>query len=762
VYRHKDNNNEWVFDANEWEKDLQALSYRYSSYTKQNLDLRPLAKNNRVWLIDSISGYNIDNLLSQLIEFANDTVDSVPRVRAPIVRDRLTYVCNNTIEKVISPCLDISKQIIQDIIYAKDKLSTQIDRSKETILMSTSEVLRLEIKVLQSTAIPITMEDNVATALGISSLLDTQESLNAKLTGLLTQLANNLFLQIEKWKHGVGELKEIKDIYELHRYHQNNFRIAKKNMRINAIPEYTKWFASLENGRKWLSFLGIRSVDEILNNKKSFDDQIDTDNLDNQPQIERNISFNIEEVTESLINAFQEGTELIIRNANSSVENSLIAIIWERVCKILTEYRQVYTEKSIEITSGNENKVDENIESIINDVNSTRTLSTQRTVDTIKRDFNTTVGDIRGELLERGIATNLRIESEDVWQKAKEVLEISLDEIVKEKLEIPIRGELNKLRQLLSQELKMLDSKLSAYEDNVSEFFATDIPSLKSTEKTLVETAKDKTEGFTSSLQVFGAVESQSNYFEQHGIGDRFRAEMDSDLSTNLTIWENKKRNIQISLIASLVLCTLIVIVFLAPIGITLSGISEQVLYALLGIAFTGVLTFGTQLFTFSKKAKAELSKMVLDQLDKVSQQAIVHLGESERKEGDNFNATRITFQQLIEHFAYNGVQALFQHLMNQLRDRMDKFSNQVGSDQAQSVKRINVDLQSFRIACQMLLSQTAEGCGDVLGKKAFEIILENKKIIDDKFDDLHKKIRETEAIFHEAKTTLVDSIKLT
>jgi len=104
VYRRKDEN-EWVFDENEWEKDLQALSYRYSSHTKQNLDLRPNAKTNKVWLVDSISGFSVEELLAELLELANDLVDNVPRVRAPVVRDRLGYITSTTRKKLYNHVL---------------------------------------------------------------------------------------------------------------------------------------------------------------------------------------------------------------------------------------------------------------------------------------------------------------------------------------------------------------------------------------------------------------------------------------------------------------------------------------------------------------------------------------------------------------------------------------------------------------------------------------------------------------------------------
>ena len=762
VYRRKDEN-EWVFDENEWEKDLQALSYRYSSYTKQNLDLRPNAKTNKVWLVDSISGFNVEKLLGELLELANDLVDDVPRVRAPVVRDRLGYVTSTTRNEVIHPCISITHQLIDDIEYAKDRLQTQLNRYRETILSSASDILLLKIQVLQSSAIPVTMEDNIAAALEISSLVDFKEYQNVMLSGLITHLAGGLFWQIERWKQALASVPEIRDVYRLHDYHQDNFRTARNSMRRNAIPEYIGWFTGLQNGRRWLSFLRLNTIEELLSSKQIQED-INSDDgsvIETQVQTERNILFNVENVTEKMMKHFLEGTNLILENAKGDVDDSLVSEIWRRVGTSLSRTRQIYHNKSMDIKEEGDT-ADENIQFIVDSVNRTRANVVQRTVENMKQDFHATVGDIRGELLEKGIATKLRSDSDVVWGNATRTLDYSISRVVEEKLEVPIRRELLKLRQVISDELKMVNEKLKTYEENVSEWFAPDISTLKSSEKNLADTAREKTAVFTSALKVFDEVESESNYFTQHGIGDRFRADMNSELGNALAIWANRKRTIQISLAISTVLSLAFSAFFVTPIGATLSKLGENFLLIFLGTAVTGSLTSIWQYLTFGSKAKSELERIVQEQIDKVAHQATGHLGESEKKEINKFNATRIAFLQLVDYFAYNGVQALYQHLINQLRDRMDRFSNQVSSDQTQTAKRIRANLVLFRSTCQRLLSQTAESCGEVLEAKAFEIILENKETVDDKLDSVQRELKEIAAILEEARNELTASIQLT
>jgi len=640
-----------------------------------------------------------------------------------------------------------------------------LNRYKETILASTSDNLLLRIQVLQSSAIPVTMEDNVAAALEISSLVDLKEYQNVMFSGVITHLASNLFWRTEQWKQTLASVPEIKDVYRLHGYHQDNFRTARDRMRKNAIPEYVGWFTSLQSGRKWLSFLRLNAIEELLGSGK-IEEDIDSGDgsvIESQVQTERNMVFNVEDVTENMMKHFLEGTNLILKNARGDVDDSLVSEIWRRVGTSLSRTRQIYHNKSMGIKKEEGNTAaDQSIQSIIDSVNRTRAVVVQRTVGAMKQDFYATVGDIRGELLEKGIATKLRSESDVVWENAQKSLDYSISEVVKGKLEMPIRRELLKLRQVISDELEMINEKLNTYEENVSEWFAPDIPTLKSSEKNLAETAREKTEVFTSALKVFDEVESESNYFTQHGVGEKFRADMNSELGNALAIWANKKRSIQVGLLVSAILSLAFSAFFVTPIGANLSKLGDNVLLILLGTAITGSLSSIWQYLTFGSKAKSELERIVQEQIDKVAHQATGHLSENEKKEINKFNATRIAFHQLVDYFAYNGVQALYQQLINQLRDRMDSFSNQVSSDQTQTAKRIRADLVSFRSTCQRLLSQTAESCGEVLEDKAFEIVLQNKETVDEKLDSVQKELKGIAEILEEATDKLTASMQLT
>ncbi|MFH0983885.1 MAG: GTPase [Planctomycetota bacterium] len=132
-----------------WLTNRVQLDARYAKETRENLDHSANAKTRRAWVVDSISGLHVEDLLSFLLKLAVDQEEDIPRVRVPIARERFSYVCSVTREKVIAPileCLEDSRASISD---ARQRLTEGLEHYRHNVLAPTREVLLLGIQSLR-------------------------------------------------------------------------------------------------------------------------------------------------------------------------------------------------------------------------------------------------------------------------------------------------------------------------------------------------------------------------------------------------------------------------------------------------------------------------------------------------------------------------------------------------------------------------------------------------------------------------------------
>jgi len=710
-----DNNR--TFSETEWAKNLEQLSTRYSTLAKENLDLRNEAITRRVWLVDSITGRGIPQLVLQLLQFGSDRVGDVPRVREPVVRERFSYVCTITSRCVLTPLLECVRRSRGVLSEAKKHLGTQIQEWERTTLTANRDILRLEVQSLQISAIPPRIDEHIAGSLGLLSFLDPDEPAGSLPLFLVNYLEQMFMSKVQQWRGSIQGLGAIVDISKHHKFHRENSAFARKHLEDNAIPEYCRWFSSAKFGTKLRSLLQFESPTSLLADNH-YPTPAERDHGEERQSPE---PLNCDTIEQALKLAFERGMGAVIEHAHSTAPDTMASALCQKVRDSLAARRSRYATLVDALRTAQDGPAFDHVRQIVEAVSRCVAPKINTTVGAMRFALETSLANVRGGLAEKGVTVTLDSGPDSAWKETEQEIQQKVSEDIDEKLRKPGQHALHRLVSQSGSEIETLARDLQAREVDIPAQMALNIVQLENSQKNLLTSFDDWCRTFKAALEVFRGVESRRNFFEGHGIGDELAKNLNAGLGNVYSRLLDERRFILTQLAGCIALIILLGSFLIAtatriiPVSPNYTGLVNAVVLTFFGVGGAGGLNAMWRLLTFKRRGRAELAKTLEEQIGTVCEHSLGNLRIEEGREDHAYGVVSIALSDLLTHLEFQGMGALGREMLDQVRQRLQQFSNASEQEHTLSSKHLRCFLDTFCNACRSLLDETAKSCAERL-----------------------------------------------
>ncbi len=737
------------YSDEEWRKNLALLEARYAGFTHENLDLRNEARTRKVSVIDSKTGMNIDKVLSEILALALDKTDGVPRVRDPIVRNRLGYICTRAIDTVIKPVGTCVTHSIIDIDTAKGQLATNSHQFITKSLDLMRKVLQLKIKNL-SAVLPQGMESKYAQILGVERFTGPSETNPLMGPTVLNMLYTNLRANIAVWANRSDEaIPVFSAINDRRRLLEGDYSVSRKNMRFNTLPYFEAWFGTATSGQRLkvlLKFDSLAALPLEPNMVPVSEHGGDGKSLSFEEQEKL---FQDESVRAHVRAYFSEGLGIVASSAGIGSGNNAVGELKNNICKELSNVIRK-TKENIDYIGTQEQKLKEQTQSIRDVIALENASQVSDTIGAIRDRCSGTADLIRGNLYERGISLTLDGDLKDTsWQDDEDQLKCKLAESVERRFNVPICAQLEILRSSTVAILNDFIRDLEELESRINEWIIPNQGDLDRNKTRLEDEVGNWTSPFVNALSVFRGIKSCPNFYQVKTVGENFTAKLSDKLNTLYTEMVAKKRFRLVQALGCSVFMLILIsglycidnnIIRIDSRAITVVG---GTLLACLGVAFTGVVDALFRLCSFKKQQRQNLAMIIDAQMDEICKHSEANLEEEERAMNRAYDTVASTRFELMTRLYRDGVQSLIDQLMRQLQDKLAALEEQYGSIANRVRRQIDAFLKNFSRECRECLDQTAEASAKCLQSSGAEIINAKTTMMTGKLDDIRNLAEE-------------------
>ena len=732
-----------AYSEDAWQRNREQLALRYATFAKENLDLRESATTRKVWLVDSVSGRGIEQLLNELLRFGQDVIDDVPRVREPIARERFAYVCALTVRRAVVPLRECVAAYEHAVADSRELLSSELQRWENNTLTATRDIMRLELQALQFSGIAANLADQLASRLGIAAFLDPAGKRRVVETHIQFLIQQHLFKKIEEWEKSLMGTAAYCEVNQRHQLHKENYDTAQRNMARDALPEYTRWFVGSEYGAALRALLGFDTPEALI---EATAPVMPSERRRDVADAPRQVALNCDNVEQQLHRLFTEGTDLVLSSAEANPPGLVIAALCDGVRHSLAQTRKRYEALRDDLRGDAQHPAADLVTGIMGAVQHAISPRVIRTVEEMRQTADATCDRVRAHLSEKGVALTVHKEPSLTWDEIRQSVLEDVSRVAVEKLDTPVRLELDNVVRRTHEEVGSLAASLRSREDGAQHEMLLDMAALKGTQRSLVESFPDWCKAFIAALKVFASVESRDNFFAARGIGDDLGQDLDAGLATVHTKLTNDKRFYLAQLVGGgLVVAALI----MALIGIAARAIpvSEQysntvtgVILAFLGVAGTALGNAIWHLATFRRRGRNDAVRQIKSQLQKVCDHSEANLTTERRREEEAFGAVMINLQRLFNNLVRHGVFVLGQQMLEQVQERLGAVEMQCEFERMQAAKHIGCYLETFCDACRTALQKAAEDCAGRLYERADGFMSERMKGVDSRLEELGKE----------------------
>jgi predicted GTPase len=754
-------------NSGEWEKDLAVLRNRFSAYTGENLAPSPCARSHGVWLIDSQTDYQVRELLKHIQSYAADSVDNVPRVRAPIARDRLKYVCSQTVDQVVAPLLLSLEACNLAIANAKSLLQEEKKRYMASVLGPNRESLRLRIREIKHLELRPTMDAELAAGLGVSFLLDTQ--VDGHLPGIdlaLVQFKNNLADAVEAWKQSARCFPEYALILNRHKLNQEILEKAKDNLKIDVVREYTDWFDQRDCGRQLQELLHFESLSDLMRSgPRRLGSRIPRDTPEGEPEdgsamtdvsqqsappktstddpaarhanttamavadgpgtlieeLRRRSDFTPQSFENTLVSVFESGTHVVLENSNTGGDSQIMVSLMENVRRQLDEERDHYASTATAVDSTSASQLVDMTDSVIARVRDSVIQKVDEVVNSMRESFQVTLCRVHGDLLGKGIDVKVVEERSAAWESADKNISEPALAAVHEDFGIPAKNDLENLAAFSREAVDSLGASLHRKNDDLHTLIQPDLILLRSTAEMYIDNSRGLAQTAVGSLKVFDGFKYSDNFFDEKGIGGELERELSVDLAHLCDTLANTRRSTLWQLIAfgsaTLVFSTfqLALVSGVVSFASSLSGSVEQVAIGLIGVSAAGFLNALWRVLVFRKNSRATLLQKAKEQMERICIHSKMNLDEDSRKEKQAFAAAETAIQGAISTFARSGVSSLANHLIDHTARSLQQLVGSCEQERLLAGKQIKHQLEMFRNSCHKHVDKVSDRTSEIL-----------------------------------------------
>lgn len=755
------------FSEDLWQTYLSGLDARYGEETRENLDHSSNAKTRRAWVIDSLSGLHVENLLSFLLDLADDQENNIPRVRLPIARERLGHVCSMTSEKVITPILRCMEDSCTSIAEARQRLADEMERYQRNILAPTREVLLLGIQSLRSDAIPSSLDKQIASALGMTNIIEIEDDLSIFEGNPLWEATNTLWQAIGKWRNALLDFPAFQAIGKRRELHRANYNLCRTGLVKDAIPEYSNWFSGSRYGRRIEALLAFDSPLSLLNHNELMQEtslnkskealEKGDSNEDTIESLQKAAQFDLDSFEQGLVSAFSEGTRMVLSHAQTESPRSALSVLGAAVQAKLGKIAQRYEDKLEMLKAQEARPAEEQIDDTVSIIMGAVDNRVAQAVEAMRNSHEMTMASTRGLLMEKGLIFQLPIESASTWEEIESALRTSLAQVVASSLHSPMTKELETLVDQIQHDVSELKDNFDGREKDIANLFLLDIVNLENSKKSIDDKAGEYCKPMLASLEVFDSIKSRSNFFHARGIGEDLAKDLNNELGLLHGRLLGERRSLRAQVIGSSFGSVMLAVTHLGlvsgriPIAGDLSTTIKNVILALVGVSVAALISSAWRLATFKKRRRADLEETVEAQLDKVCEASRANLEREEKETENAANLVDINISQIANRFTHEGLQMLGNSVVEQMKVQYNKLESRCELEQRMTARSILGKLQGYCASCKKHIMVTAENCAKGFQKGALAAMSERKKNVDLALDGLKSATQSMETQLKDA-----------
>jgi len=716
-------------DPELWPAHGEDLRTRLATTNRSNPSIAGDVSRSQVSVVDSESDKNIEPLLAELIHLANDRSSEVPRVREPVVRDRIRYIADLTLSEVVGPLVKILTKAKEGASAAEDLLVDEESSWDENISKTGRKVVQLTLAGIVREELPQDLAGEMGSVLDLARVFGReQDESSAVLAQLLQVSQQELRDTVLSWRAAFEKHSSLAPLTARHAQHKEHFDHARSHLRAHALPAYSAWFGTSFFGRKLRGLLSFSDVAELLLDSETFAKPVVTGQSSDSdaeaagsPSGRERIPIDQEHILAALADTFREGTDDILTQANTNASNSIGTLLRARVAKYLDERTSHFAtfEADIErnrIVPGS--KVCASIkealqEALVPNVNQSFGALRQ-TVDGIH-------DRVRHHMAVHGLNVELEAAGSTSWDEERRRASDQVRQLVDELFADKCKADANGLVKEISADLSSMSDDLLGLKAALGEKLAVELTDLQTSQRGLNLSIENRTGAFRASIDVFASIEGVRNFFDEHGIG----GEMDTDLNAGLGVVFTQLKSRRQLLITQLVGSAALSSVLIASIAVLsfgtvtvpngYTGLVNGVVLAILGAAVAGVISAVWKLIAFPEYGRREVVRTAETQIQSVCQHSSRNLANIEKEEERAYGTVKATKQVLIDDLAHNGVQALGELLLNQLEDRVVRIGDKISMRHSECLRRLNSLLRTFTEGIKAHGHATAEACAKQL-----------------------------------------------
>lgn len=598
------------FETGEWDKDLAVLRNRFSAHTGENLDLSGRARSHGVWLIDSVTDYQVYELMDHMRSYAADSIENVPRVRAPIARDRLRYVCSQTMDQVVEPLLASLGDCTQAIGVAKDLLVEEKERYMKTVLGPNRESLRLRIREIKHIELSSTVDLELAAELGITPLHDTQPLRPVlELQAALNRFTNHLDDLIISWKESAKSFRGYELITNRHALNDEILKTAMNNLKIDVRQAYTRWFDQRDCGQQLQVLLRFQSLSDLFSHNRrpgvprfqslsellTHNRWLAFGTAPARPADEANVVSDSEQLTPSepqtqspaagtdltthatvadkpmatiaalreeseftpesfestLESVFENGMEVVLTNAKTHGESIILAELMDSVRKQFDAAQDGYARVDKSLNDAAARPIGARNDSVVARIRDSGVQKVNEVVASMRDSHEATLNRVHGELLGRGIDVTFIEDTSTAWESADKRISQAALGTVNEDFTIPAQNDLDNFVTFSKETVGALRTSLQTKDDDLPNLLQPDTALLRNTAEMYLSNSHGLIQTAVESLKVFSRFQHSTNFFDEKGIGGELERDLSIDLAHLCDRFGNGKRATWVQLIGS-------------------------------------------------------------------------------------------------------------------------------------------------------------------------------------------------------------------
>jgi len=752
----------------EWDKDLGVLRNRFSGYTNELLENSHSARSHGVWLVDSKTRYGISELLEKIRLYATDGVDNVPRIRAPIIRDRLKFIHTKTAEEVVQPLGDSLDECRKLLSQAEELLTEERKRYIVNVVGPNRENLRLRIREIKHVDLGASIDVEIATDLGIGPLLAFQSSQPIlQLNVALTRFNNRLGEMVETWKNTASSFPEYKLVEERHGLNEEIINTAAKNLDTDVRKAYRDWFDNRDCGQRLQALLGFDSVLDVAkpavrrspqsparsglqgepsssppksdasgaastesepthNNRNDEKDGKDgttsNDLIGRTSKMREDFPPLVDRFEEILLSVFQEGTNVILNSARTDHGSNLFATILADVREVIKDASEQYARMGqVSGVTGAGVLTDERTNTIVERVRDSVLQKVEEIVGSMRESYRLALERAHSELLAQGIEINLTEEESASLGVPERLIEHPALQVVNEQFKVQALTDFKNLAAYSKDSMELLQKNLMKRRDELQDLLQPNTALLRNTASVYHANSHNLALTAVKSLKVFGQSDHSPNFFEQKGIGGDLERDLTIDLAHVCDTMENERRISRIQLIGSGVAFLLFSAAEIAlhanviSFSSSWSGSADGFLRGLIGVSIAGLLGSLWKTLGFRKKGRATLAQKAKDQMETICTYSRGNLQEEKRGEFQKFSAAKQAIRSAIGTFADSSVTALANNLTEQLTSSLQRLATNCEYDRRIIGEQMTRQLEAFRKNCHTHLDQVSDRTSEIL-----------------------------------------------